>query len=92
MQPKKKSSPPKLSQPIDSVNRKDKRANIPTEELRDFIADEEKAPKTVRNYQLMLFGDFNGLTFEDRGLLSPRTELVEPHDFGGFVDGDDFTC
>ncbi len=25
----------------------DKRANIPTEELRDFVADEEKAPKTI---------------------------------------------
>src|SRR3970040_1291100 len=47
MPPKKKSSTPKLSKPVDSVNHKDKRANIPTEELRDFIADEEKAPKTV---------------------------------------------
>ncbi|MGH8584522.1 MAG: hypothetical protein ACREWG_17485, partial [Gammaproteobacteria bacterium] len=26
---------------------KDKRANIPTEELRDFVADEELAPKTM---------------------------------------------
>ena len=44
---KSKSSTPKLSMPIDSVKHKDKRANIPTEELRDFIAEEEKAPKTV---------------------------------------------
>jgi adenine-specific DNA-methyltransferase len=29
---------------VDSVAHKDKRANIPTEELRDFIAYEEKAP------------------------------------------------
>lgn len=29
---------------IDSVKHKDKRANIPTEELRDFLSDEEKAP------------------------------------------------
>src|ERR1035437_1587777 len=30
---------------LDSSGHKDKRANIPTEELRDFVADEEKAPK-----------------------------------------------
>src|SRR6188474_2616169 len=47
MPPKKKLSTPKLSKPVDSHNHKDKRANIPTEELRDFIADDEKAPKTV---------------------------------------------
>jgi adenine-specific DNA-methyltransferase len=47
MPPKKKPSTPKLPQPIDSLKHNDKRANIPTEELRDFIADEEKAPKTV---------------------------------------------
>ena len=47
MSPKKKSSTPKRSQPIDSVKHNDKRANIPTEELRDFIADEEKAAKTI---------------------------------------------
>jgi adenine-specific DNA-methyltransferase len=32
---------------IESVKHKDKRANIPTEELRDFVADEEKEPETV---------------------------------------------
>jgi len=125
MPPKKKPATPKLSTPVDSVAHKDKRANIPTEELRDFIAYEEKAPKTVlyprdpsldpqlvwkgkdeqdsqdlavpavpiyiqehikpqaiieliryrsndlsrhydSNYQPSLFGDFNGLSFEDR--------------------------
>ncbi len=120
MPPKKKSSTPKLPTPVDSVKHKDKRANIPTEELRDFIAEEEKAPKTVlyprdpsldpqlvwkgkdeqdsqplavpavpvyiqehikpqniielvrseakkdEPQQPLLFGDFNGLTFEDR--------------------------
>ncbi|MBI5840941.1 MAG: site-specific DNA-methyltransferase [Chloroflexi bacterium] len=128
MPPKKKPSSPtprrrsgNLPTPVDSVNHKDKRANIPTEELRDFIAAEEKAPKTVlyprdpsldpqlvwkgkdeqdsqdlavpavpiyiqehikpqaiielvrsrsddlsRHYQPSLFGDFNGLSFEDR--------------------------
>ncbi len=33
--------------PIESIRHKDKRANIPTEELRDFVADEEQAPKTM---------------------------------------------
>jgi adenine-specific DNA-methyltransferase len=32
---------------VDSIRHKDKRANIPTEELRDFVADEEHAPKTM---------------------------------------------
>src|SRR5437870_8517950 len=32
---------------VESIRHKDKRANIPTEELRDFLADEELAPKTV---------------------------------------------
>ena len=32
---------------IDAVRHKDKRKNIPTEELRDFVAEEEQAPKTV---------------------------------------------
>ena len=32
---------------VDSIHHKDKRANIPTEELRDFVADEELVPKTM---------------------------------------------
>ncbi|MBE9054150.1 site-specific DNA-methyltransferase [Nostocales cyanobacterium LEGE 11386] len=32
---------------IDTVKHKDKRANIPTEELRDFLSDEEKEPKPL---------------------------------------------
>jgi adenine-specific DNA-methyltransferase len=32
---------------VNSIRHKDKRANIPTEELRDFVADEEKSPKTM---------------------------------------------
>jgi len=32
---------------IESLKHKDKRANIPTEELRDFVADEELVPKTM---------------------------------------------
>ncbi|MFT3895300.1 MAG: site-specific DNA-methyltransferase [Anaerolineales bacterium] len=120
MPPKKKTSTPKLPTPVNAHAHNDKRANIPTEELRDFIADEEKAPKTVlyprdpsldpqlvwkgkdeqdaqdlavpavpiyiqehikpqniielvrselkkdEPQQPMLFGDFNGLNFEDR--------------------------
>ena len=32
---------------VDSVRHKDKRRNIPTEELRDFVAGDEAQPKTV---------------------------------------------
>lgn len=32
---------------VDSIRHKDKRPNIPTEELRDFVADDENAPKTM---------------------------------------------
>jgi adenine-specific DNA-methyltransferase len=37
----------KSSTPITSTRHSDKRANIPTEELRDFVAPDEKAPKTI---------------------------------------------
>ncbi len=37
----------KTSTPVQSIKHKDKRANIPTEELRDFVADEEATPKTM---------------------------------------------
>jgi adenine-specific DNA-methyltransferase len=32
---------------VDSIRHKDQRSNIPTEELRDFVAPDEKAPKTM---------------------------------------------
>ncbi len=32
---------------VESIRHKDKRTNIPTEELRDFVADDEAAPKTM---------------------------------------------
>ena len=32
---------------VESIKHKDKRANIPTEELRDFVVEDEKAPKTL---------------------------------------------
>ncbi|MEX0612408.1 MAG: hypothetical protein WD738_17660 [Pirellulales bacterium] len=35
------------STPVESIRHKDKRKNIPTEELRDFVSDDEHAPKTV---------------------------------------------
>src|SRR5215213_7043671 len=37
----------KSSTPVESIRHKDKRANIPTEELRDFVADDEHAPKAM---------------------------------------------
>ncbi len=33
--------------PVESVKHKDKRTNIPTTELRDFVAEDEKKPKTI---------------------------------------------
>lgn len=32
---------------VESVRHKDKRRNIPTEELRDFVADDEQHPKAM---------------------------------------------
>jgi len=40
---KRKSTPKKVA----SIKHKDKRANIPTEELRDFVAEDELSPKTL---------------------------------------------
>ncbi|HVB59374.1 MAG TPA: DNA methyltransferase [Candidatus Acidoferrales bacterium] len=37
----------KTTTQVESIKHKDKRANIPTEELRDFMAEDEKAPKTL---------------------------------------------
>ncbi len=59
--------------PVDSHRHKDKRTNIPTEELRDFVKEEEQAPEDIRaqarkrkpEEQLNLFSDFNGIAFED---------------------------
>jgi len=44
MPPKKKSN---NTTPIDTVKHKDKRVNIPTEELRDFVKEDEAKPKTI---------------------------------------------
>ncbi len=41
--PKKPSSPT----PITATRHNDKRANIPTEELRDFVREDERSPKTI---------------------------------------------
>ena len=46
MSRKKKTTSTKTT-PVESVRHNDKRANIPTEELRDFVADNEKKPKIV---------------------------------------------
>jgi len=32
---------------VESLRHKDRRANIPTEELRDFVAEDEVKPKTI---------------------------------------------
>jgi len=36
-----------INRPIETVVHKDRRTNIPTEELRDFVAKDENAPKTI---------------------------------------------
>jgi adenine-specific DNA-methyltransferase len=43
--PKKTSK--KASVPVDSIRHKDKRVNIPTHELRDFVSEDETAPRTL---------------------------------------------
>jgi adenine-specific DNA-methyltransferase len=43
--PKKTSK--KASVPVESIRHKDKRVNIPTHELRDFVREDEAAPKTL---------------------------------------------
>ena len=47
--PKRKTrkSKPSGPVPVESIKHKDKRTNIPTEELRDFVADDENARKTM---------------------------------------------
>lgn len=49
MPPKKGNTARKVDKtvPVESIKHKDKRVNIPTEELRGFVADEEKTPKTM---------------------------------------------
>ncbi len=37
---------PKAPTPVEALKHQDKRVNIPTEELREFVRDEEEAPKT----------------------------------------------
>ena len=37
-----------MNDKLNSIRHRDKRANIPTNELRGFMEDEEKAPKTMR--------------------------------------------
>ena len=44
MAPEKKAN---KATPVENVKHKDKRANIPTEELRDFVKEDETHPKTI---------------------------------------------
>ncbi len=37
----------KRPKPVEALKHKDKRVNIPTEELREFVKTEEEAPKTM---------------------------------------------
>ena len=42
-----KASAAKAPKPVEALKHKDKRVNIPTEELREFVKAEEEAPKTM---------------------------------------------
>jgi len=44
---KKTSKKTAKKKPVTSIKHKDKRVNIPTEELRDFVAEDEQKPKTM---------------------------------------------
>ena len=44
----KKPPKPKGPTPVESIRHKDSRINIPTEELRDFVAQDEQAPAKMR--------------------------------------------
>jgi adenine-specific DNA-methyltransferase len=44
---KKRSSRPTGPTPVEAIRHKESRINIPTEELRDFVAEDEQAPKTM---------------------------------------------
>jgi adenine-specific DNA-methyltransferase len=45
--PRKSKSSKSNSQQIESVQHHDKRSNIPTEELKDFMSDDDKKPQTI---------------------------------------------
>ena len=44
---KRTTKPSKAPTPVDAIKHKDTRVNIPTEELRDFVAEDEKTPKAM---------------------------------------------
>jgi adenine-specific DNA-methyltransferase len=44
---KKKTTKKPISTPVESIRHKDTRKNIPTEELRDFVTDDEQAPRAM---------------------------------------------
>jgi adenine-specific DNA-methyltransferase len=43
-----RSKPDPKSTPVESLKHQDMRVNIPTEELRDFVAEDEERPSTLR--------------------------------------------
>ncbi len=80
-----KSRKEKASTPVESVRHKDKRANIPTNELRDFVPDDAKAPETV------LYGR-TGDNLSEPIAMRARAGLPESParlstSYGGLADG-----
>ena len=45
--PRKRAARKKKTVQVDSLKHKDTRKNIPTEELRDFVEEDENSPKTI---------------------------------------------
>ena len=69
--------------PVSSLKHKDKRTNIPTRELQNFVKDEEKSPKTV-SYPGLLYARDPSL---DPQLVGKGKDEQDRHPPHAGVDG-----
>ncbi len=75
----KRKSSTSISTPIASLRHKETRKNIPTEELRDFVASDEKAPQNMlypRNPDLDPQLLWKGKNRQDANLLDAPVALI----------------
>ena len=72
---KRKPSAPKPTA-VESIRHKDKRTNTPTEELRDVVAEDEKAPKTMLYPRDVPFRLGCMKQFDRTGIVSRRPMIV----------------
>lgn len=73
---------------MDSIRHKDQRANIPTEELRDFVASDEKAPKARADEKRLGFdsGKAGGVKpYEVVTVVMPPSRHQHPSELRGPV-------